>query len=151
MTVAITIDAIPYLIQPANGPSPIAHTRVQPFHDRCKVESFVQKMLVQNHEQLPAIRRLVAVNDSSAMPVESALVDQLLEKALLVVRDASASGGRASRPPTAAAVPPPPKVTDQIDGSTLLSTAMKTYLKESESGAVEQSQNQRPDQKRAVA
>lgn len=134
MTVAVTIDAIPYLIQPANGPAPIAHTHVQKFHDRPKVESFVHKVLGQNQDQLQALRHVADVSDASQVALESALIASLLEKSLLVVRDASASGGGASRPPSAQAVPAAPKVTDHIDGSAILSAAMKTYLKDSERG-----------------
>lgn len=129
MTIALTIDAVPYEIQPAGGVQPIPQSRVQRFAYREKARSFIQKALLQNTDQIPSLTRFVDLTDNSAIALENALVDSLLAKTLVVTRGNSACGASASRPPSATAKPQPPTATDSIDDSTVLSAAMKGYLK----------------------
>lgn len=135
MIIALTANAIHYEIQPANGPGPVAHSRLIRFFDRPGAEQFISTLLQQNEHQIKALQELAGVTDKSPRALETALVEGVLNKSLLVTRGSSATGGGASRPPTAQPRPAPPKESDVIDGSGVLSATMTAYLKkEHESG-----------------
>ncbi|MCG8314639.1 MAG: peptidoglycan-binding protein [Pseudomonadales bacterium] len=130
MSITLTVNATTYELQKATGSAPIAHLRLKKFHDRPSTEQFVSKLLTENHEQQSAIKNLLEIVSKDDSDISSELVQGLLNQSLHIVRDNTASGGSASRPPTAQAIPVTPKPTDAIDGSTILSMAMKSYLKQ---------------------
>ncbi len=117
MKLPVMVDAIPYELIPKNNSHLVSKNQGKRFHYREDAVRFANKIIDQNFDSV-----------GQAVTAEQ-LAEQLFAGEVVAKLGPGGSGLRSTRPPAAKAKPKPPDASDAVAGSTLLSHAMRNYLK----------------------
>lgn len=124
------VDAIPYELIPNNNSHLISKKQGKLFHYRQDAVQFAQKIIDQNLDSVAQVRQLLQLSAAEKQPqVAELLANQLFSGQVIAKLGPGGSGLRSTRPPSAKAKPKQPEEADAVTDSTLLSRAMRNYLK----------------------
>ena len=130
MKLLVMVDAVPYELIAANNSHLVSKNQGKRFHHREDALGFANKVIDQNLDSVAQVRSLLQLPAVIKPPgLAEQLAEQLFGGQVLAKLGPGGSGLRSTRPPTAKARPRPPDEFDAIAGSSILSHAMRNYLK----------------------